>query len=821
MNKKKIPSLPFWRYPAFIVVMMTSTLLCFSSASAQNTGGDRYNQVQLRVLEMIDRFLTYPVETLNLFQDFYNLGGFPNNLTAKDRVEAQKYLYSLVTALNETGMKPFYGLEDGTLLGYWHGELNQVPRLAYREPGNSGYQLNDVSLGKYYGVCVNDQGQETNCTMTTETPLYTSCIDIDDCTTLVPCGDKWCLNYEIQEYDENQGVLGYVPTTYNCINAQGAFSQTPGQVLKASSEGIITAGTCTFEDGVTLVERQLTGEFANCGETEVQCSDTFIGAFAAVNYDPRWRGWYMDCRAAQVPQFSDPYIFFTFGTVGITYTHPIFNVDGEGRDVFAGVLAIDMELLDVTNFLEATFQDNNFSAAVYEFNEPYYMIGSSTGSAVLAQVLETDESQRCSQEQIDAVPSICKVNRLTIHNFEETVEDIVLRKAHDQLVENALTAAEDDAVDAVREDDNNAASTAYLVTAILYERPQQNVKWRIVVTTPLEEDPEDSILPGEGMYIFLAVLGGLGFFLCSCLFLAFYRRRNERAVQFADFQFTSAFILGSASLNLTIFAFLGTPSDTICLSRMWLFYMLTTTMLAPLFVKAYRTYSLLGRPVAKAMTVKINNRSAWIRTLPIIITQIVILVVFTFVDPPVVTETIDLDDTIPTKGLRCEHETLVFSFTQGGYDLVLLLTGCILAYMTRNVDPRFGDAKALFFAMYNIAFTTLMLSLIITFVDISESGRYSLQAIGIFWATVFSSAAFVLPRLTAAKKERKLLLKRNMRMRSTLESQRRNRADTATNFQLDDQDRHDSEDALKVLICTANVGKMFSALIAHDMWQEC
>jgi hypothetical protein len=649
MHKMISSPLPFRLLSSVYLLLL---LLLLLHASTTVMAQQQYNQVQLRVFEKIDRFLANPVEKLNLFHAYYDLEGFPNNLTAPDRSQASKYLYSLVTALDVTGLKPSYGLEDGTFMGYVHGALNQQPLLAYREPGNSGYAPEDETLGKYFGVCQDETtGLDKNCTMTTETPLYVSCIN--DCA-LVPCagldvtsGQKWCRNYEIQEYVEQDLLLGYVPMTYHCMDEQGAFSQTLGRVQNESPEGIISDGTCTFEDG-TLVDRVLTGPFANCAmEDGGECSTTYLGAYMYSNYDPRWRDWYIDCREAQVPRFSDPYIFFNFGTVGITYTHPIFNVDAQGRDAFAGVLGVDMELLDVTQFLESTLQDTNFSAAVYEYNEPYYMIASSTGTDVVAHVLEADKTQRCNQEQIDTVPSICVQNRVTINNFVLTEADDILRKAHEVFLPEEDRDVDD--MEAVRQDDDNAASTSYLVTALLYERPGQNLKWRIVVTVPLEGNPEDYILPGEGMYLLLCIIGGLGFCLCFFLFIAFYRRRNERAVQFADLQFTSAFILGCAALNLSIFAFLGNPSDEHCMTRMWVFYMLTTMMLAPLLVKAYRTYRLLGSPVAKAMNVKINNRDAWMRTLPIIITQVVILIVFTLVDPPVVIETIDFDDANPTK----------------------------------------------------------------------------------------------------------------------------------------------------------------------------
>ncbi|CAJ1969720.1 unnamed protein product [Cylindrotheca closterium] len=797
-------------------------VLLLLSFSFTDANARQFNQVQLRVYEKIDRFLASAVDTLAVFADFYDLGGFENELQAADRAQSRRYMYSLIAALQDTGLKPFYGLEDGTLVGYWHGSQNQVPILTYREPGNSGYEVTDNittaatadGLLKYYNVCLNaTNGQNSTCAITPDRPLYTSCNN--ECA-LVPCegdGAVLCPDYDILELSEGEN-FGYVPTTMNCINEDGEFSQTPGEILVESPSGVIPDGDCTFMDG-TLVSRELEGPFAACGPTEEGgngttttdnkvCSTAFIGANDYINYDPRWRGWYIDCKKALVPQFSDPYIFFNFGAIGITYTHPIFRtVDGseDGQKVFHGVLAADMELSDVTNFLETTFIDTNYTVAVYEYEEPYYIIATSTNGAAMGSVLVDDPLVRCPAGEEES--STCEEGRMTIENFEGTIPDMILRKAHHALLE----LEGDEIAKAVQEDDGDAASTSYVATSLTYELPGANLKWRIVVTTPVEENPDDFIEEDDGLYAVLAAVGSVGCIICFLLFLAFYRRKNEKAVQFADLYFTSAFILGAAVINLAVFAYLGKPTDQICLTRLWVFFMLTVFILSPLFIKAYRIYRLLGRPVAKAMNAKINNREAWMRTIPMILIQALILLIVTVIDPPKVKAIVDLDDLNPQKSIRCDTETYLFAILQGTYDILLLVVGCTLAYLTRNIDPRFGDAKALFFAIYNIAFTTLMLALIIVFVDITESGQVSLQFIGVFWATVFSSAAFVIPRLMAAKNERKLSQKRQKRLLNKYESQRKSRGDSSVGgFNADDDALHETEDAIKILVCTANMG---------------
>jgi hypothetical protein len=76
----------------------------------------------------------------------------------------------------------------------------------------------------------------------------------------------------------------------------------------------------------------------------------------------------------------------------------------------------------------------------------------------------------------------------------------------------------------------------------------------------------------------------------------------------------------------------------------------------------------------------------------------------------------------------------------------LVLVGCVLAFKTRNLKEEFGESKQLIFAMYNIAFIGLI-DVAISTVHVGQSTKNMFYAFGIFWGTVFSSLAFVLPRL--------------------------------------------------------------------------
>lgn len=77
----------------------------------------------------------------------------------------------------------------------------------------------------------------------------------------------------------------------------------------------------------------------------------------------------------------------------------------------------------------------------------------------------------------------------------------------------------------------------------------------------------------------------------------------------------------------------------------------------------------------------------------------------------------------------------------------MVLFGCVLAWKTRNLGSALGEAKQLLFAMYNVGLVALIVLLMGSFLTVDQKSVYVIMTVGIFWSTVFSSCAFVLPRL--------------------------------------------------------------------------
>jgi hypothetical protein len=298
-------------------------------------------------------------------------------------------------------------------------------------------------------------------------------------------------------------------------------------------------------------------------------------------------------------------------------------------------------------------------------------------------------------------------------------------------------------------------SSVYVSQSTLFEQAGAQLTWRVIIVAPGVESNTDSITKGDPLFVVVCVIGGLGFFICSAIFCVMFSQRKEKAVIFADWRFTCAFIFGCICLNGSTFTLLGENTDVTCLLRMWSFHLFFAVALAPLFVKVWRINQLVGTGMSRSIRRRsISNCKAAMYTLPVILAQAAILLIFTFVDPPKRTEVIENNNGMVVQRAVCDHETHAFLITVLIFEALLVLAGCCLAYRTRNLGDDFGEAKQLMFAMYNIAFVGGIIVLVVNVADMDGNGQSVLQAVGVWWGTVFSTAAFVLPRLVQVRQRR-------------------------------------------------------------------
>jgi hypothetical protein len=392
---------------------------------------------------------------------------------------------------------------------------------------------------------------------------------------------------------------------------------------------------------------------------------------------------------------------------------------------------------DITNFLIESYGNTTTAVVIYESQEPNYLIGTSTGSDTVTFVLDSDPTQPCPVQRGDGVP--CSPVRIPVEGFvgESPFDTVLVNSALEHIRQgypkNLLSVK------------GANGEGFYVSQSTLYEQAGAELSWRVIIVAPGAVSDADQIVAGDELFWAVIVIGALGACACFAFLCGMYMHRTQKAVIFADWRFTCAFIFGCVLLNGSTFTLLGENTDTMCLLRMWSFHLCFAVALAPLFVKTWRIKTLVGRTHIQKQ--KISNIKAALYTLPMILGQAVILIIFTFVDPPQRTEVIENFNGQIQQSLVCETETNAFLITSLVCEAGFVLVGCVLAYSTRHMHEDFGESKQLIFAMYNVAFVGCMTVLITQVAEMDTAGQYAIQAIGVFWGTTLSAAAFVVPRL--------------------------------------------------------------------------
>ena len=430
---------------------------------------------------------------------------------------------------------------------------------------------------------------------------------------------------------------------------------------------------------------------------------------------------------------------------------------------------------DITRFLIESYGNTSTAVVIYEDEEPNYLIGASTGYLSARNMLTEDLSQPCPVDRGDGVP--CTPIRISVLDMGKEEELQEEEKSDDTDDSSATATSVINRMDRVlskaairhmeagypqnllslKDSDDDLQSQVYVSQSTLYTQPGAELVWRVIVVAPGTTSTTDNILYKEnpGMFVGICIVAALGMVACSAFLYIMYQKRAEKAIVYADWRFTCAFIVGSILLNGSSFSLLGQNTDSTCLLRMWMFHLCFALALAPLFVKVWRIHKLVGSSNIRRNT--ISNMKAALFTMPMLLVQFILLLVFTFVDPPQQMELIEEDGGLVVQRIVCASGSDARFYTLGAYEASLVIVGCVLAYLTRNLQDDFGEAKQMIFSMYNIAFVGIMVACIVQAAGLDGNGESIMQAVGVFWGTVFSTGAFVIPRLLQVRETRRQL----------------------------------------------------------------
>lgn len=442
-----------------------------------------------------------------------------------------------------------------------------------------------------------------------------------------------------------------------------------------------------------------------------------------------------------MPNWSAPYPFFTAGQIGITFSLPIYNKNDSGQTVFGGVLAVDFTFTDISNFLIESYKDTETTVAIFERDEPHYIVAASTGSSGVKKVLKIDGVTRCPP---DASSDVCQAVRAAASEIQEMDADSIIRASFSS--QQALGFPQDELVSSTPAGfDQIYASQVMSYSTSTGSLGVTELNWKIMIMQPVTTEDSDTIMMGDSQFGILITVASVGAFICIVLIGLLFTKRRKREVIVTDWRFLSAFLLSCALLNLSCITFLGPNTDEMCLIREWLVHFFLVLSLSLLFTKTYRIYKLVDSATSFTSTI-ITHKQAIKMALPLVLVQTIILLVFTFVDPNKLTELIYFSGSDITHRLICSHETPAFFITTMTYEGGLLLLGCILAFKTRNLQSEFNESKQVIFSMYDTAAIASII-LVVSNVALEYQGQQRLIfSLGIFWCTCFAGCVFVLPR---------------------------------------------------------------------------
>jgi hypothetical protein len=251
------------------------------------------------------------------------------------------------------------------------------------------------------------------------------------------------------------------------------------------------------------------------------------------------------------------------------------------------------------------------------------------------------------------------------------------------------------------------------------------------------------------------VLGSFGAFICMVVVLVLIAKRRLALIKASQVKISCGFVSGAFLANIGTFAFLGDLTTARCKLRFWALILPMTMLLAFLFGKVYRAYKVFVA-AQKFKRVQMTDRELLCKIFFVILVQVVILLIWTFVEDPRVEsfemkESVDHryctgDGCFPTEE-RCTQNNNIVGIISIIYLAIVIVTGCILSYQSRKLPNCFSEAKYIMLAMYNIALIAILIGIVAAVADLSVSAQTLLLTFAVFVTATGSVLLVFVPKV--------------------------------------------------------------------------
>lgn len=202
---------------------------------------------------------------------------------------------------------------------------------------------------------------------------------------------------------------------------------------------------------------------------------------------------------------------------------------------------------------------------------------------------------------------------------------------------------------------------------------------------------------GSASYAALTIIA-ISLFLQVGVFVGFMVYRKGKVFTMSQSEFMLMFLVGSITLTCFCFILLGSNSDMQCTIRAWFFPLAVTFCLSPLLVKSYRLHLIFNN--TKLTDSNIPPLTLVLICLSMWVVDIVLLFGWEFSNGTgnVVTTEVGNDNAY-YQHVRCITGG-VPSLLIVAYIAARVAIGCVLSFLTRNLESAFSETKALLVTMY-------------------------------------------------------------------------------------------------------------------------
>merc|ERR1712232_388909 len=166
-----------------------------------------------------------------------------------------------------------------------------------------------------------------------------------------------------------------------------------------------------------------------------------------------------------------------------------------------------------------------------------------------------------------------------------------------------------------------------------------------------------------------------------------------------------SFVIGFSSL----YAFFGKPHPVACAFQPWLLGLPSISMIAALTVKNYRIWRIFLSPLKRT---RISDTHLFVLWSALMIPAVFIVVLWTIVSTPTakMEERSEKDHYVcATGGFTGAPGGIVFFSIFVAYAAIVLVTGAVISFLSRNVPSGYNESKLLTISIYNLGFLSIVI----------------------------------------------------------------------------------------------------------------